>query len=230
MENLNRLILLIALYIPLFSQVFAAQADSSSLEFTCITWGEFPVEELYYKDGKSYEPIKFRNGKRSQGHSLKEAEVFELYVPEVNDVGKSYYKLVGAKPLVTQSQQLLFIIMPAEVQSRLPLRIISLDDSLEGFPLGSFQFANYTDSGLRIKVRDEVTELESGQTGVAYAQSTEDEGMVPVTFTTFGGELLHFTRFYAHARSRELILIRKPKSSRKALEFKFIPQNVPMSE
>ncbi|WPJ97279.1 hypothetical protein SH580_06105 [Coraliomargarita algicola] len=229
MKNLNRLILLIALCLPLFTQVFAAQleAGASGLKFTCLIWDRLPMQELYYKDGQSYQLITFRKGKRSQDYPLKKSEVFELYVPDVNAASEPSYKLVGATPLVAGTQEMLFIIMSAEAESEMPLSIISLDDSLAGFPPGSFQFSNFTDSALLVKVRNELTELESGQTATVSAQSLDDDGMVPVTFTSLAGELLQFNRFYAHTRSRELVLIRKSKNTRKPLEFKFIPQSVP---
>ncbi|WPJ97280.1 hypothetical protein SH580_06110 [Coraliomargarita algicola] len=207
-----------------------AQSNESGLKFTCLMWDDLPMEDLHYKEGKSYKPITFRKGKRSQEYYFRNASVFELFVPAVNEEGERYFKLVGSSPLVEGTQQILFIVVPLERKPDMPLSILALDDSLEGFPPGSFRFANFTGSKLLVKVRDEVTQLETGKITVTDAQSSEDGGMVPVAFGSPAGELLHFTRIYSHARSREMVFILRSQDLRKKFDFKFVPQNMPKAQ
>lgn len=207
----------------------AAQSNmgTSGVKFTCLLWDELPMDELYYKEGESYEPIEFRKGKRSKEYSLRNTSVFELFVPVVNEDGQRYFKLIGTSPLVEGSSQILFILVPLERQPDMPLSILALDDSIDGFPPGTFRFANFTGSELLVKVRDEVTQLAAGKVTVADSQSSEDGGLVPVALGSPEGELLHFTRIYSHARSREMVFILKSKNPRKKFDFKFVPQNIP---
>ncbi|MEP2774489.1 MAG: hypothetical protein ABJQ29_15315 [Luteolibacter sp.] len=209
-----------------------AQEESKKLgvTFTCLLLEELPVEQIFYKEGKSYLPLEFKKGKRSEAYSLRSNKVFELYVSEVNEDGDSFFKPVGSSALVAGSRKILFIIAPGNSESGLPLRIIGLDDSLEGFPPGSFRFVNFTDTELLVKVRDKVTRLESGEITVADSESSEDGGLVPVTFGNSKGETLHFTRLYSHSRSREMVFIGKSKDPKRKFQFMFVPQNVPDRE
>jgi len=213
----------------------AAQSETEPVKkpamvFTCVALSQLPVQKLYYKNGTSYLPVELRDKKRSPSYPLGKAAGFALYMPAQTEQGGTDYKVAGTTPLPAPSSSTLFILMPGAPPSGLPLRIIALDDSLEGFPAGSFRFANFSASGLLVKVKDKVTKLEANTIAVTDSCSPADGGLVPLYIGNLQSELRYFTRLYAHPRSREIIFIGKSNTPGKKFEFLFIPQNVPVAE
>ena len=58
------------------------------------------------------------------------------------------YTLVGQSKLLPGISPILFILIPSQGEEDFKIRILALDDSLEGFPAGSFRFANFSTADL----------------------------------------------------------------------------------
>lgn len=207
-------------------------SQSHGTNFTCLVMGELPEEipmdEIFYKEGASYVPIELKRGKRSQKYPLKKAKNFQLYISDDSVKEGDPFKAVGGSRLVEGSKEMLFLIMPVESKEGLPLSVFGVDDSLKGFPPGTFRFVNFTKSGLLVKVKEKITKLPSSEITVVSSQSNSDGGLVPVMFGSLKGEMLHFTRIYSHPRTREMVFIGPTADPQRKFEFKFVPQNIPV--
>jgi hypothetical protein len=125
------------------------QEKKQGIQFSCMLWNGPLPEKIYYQDGKDYREVVPYTSSRSLPHWLEKSKEFRLFTrKEVDQVdgkeAKLVYSLVGQSKLMGDISPVLFILFPTSDEQGLKIRILALDDSLNGFPPGSFRFANFS--------------------------------------------------------------------------------------
>lgn len=197
------------------------------VEFSCLVWDSLATPEIFYRDGKSYFPLTFSPGNRSQLYPLKESMDLELYVKEVGEDGVATYKLVGKAPLVGGTRRMLFIIDPAPEAADLPLVIFGFDDSLDVFPPGTFRFANFTAALLQVKFGGQTTKLPARELSVVKSNAPKNGGFLPFVIGDASGKVVFETRLFGQPSGRDMVFIGPPAKPGGPPRVKFLTQIIP---
>ena len=211
---------------PVFLRAQPAPAKPA-VEFSCLVWEPLPLPAVYYRDGKSYLPLEFSPGSRSQLYPLKEGTDLELSVKEVGADGAATYKLVGKAPLVAGTRRMLFIIDPAPEPADLPLAIFGVDDGLDVFPPGTFRFANFTAAPLQVKFGGQTTKLPARAISVVKSDVPENGGFLPFLIGDANGKTVFETRLFGQPTGRDMVFIAPPAKPAGRLSVKLLPQIIP---
>lgn len=211
---------------PVFLCAQPAPAKAA-VEFSCLVWDSLALPEVFYRDGKSYFPLKFSLGNRSQLYPLEENTDLELYVQEVGADGVETYKLVGRAPLVAGTRRMLFIVDPAPKPADLPLVIFGVDDGLDVFPPGTFRFANFTAALLQVKFSGQTTKLPAREISVVKSNAPKDGGFLPFVIGDANGKVVFETRLFAQPSGRDMVFISPPAKPGGPPRVKFLTQIIP---
>lgn len=205
------------------------QREPAKVAFTCLLW-EGPLDEqLFYRDGASFLPVKPAQKTRSAVCLLEQSSAFALYVkaqghePGAGGEGALYH-LVGRCPLLPGTGQILFILFQEESGAGLQLRIHALDDSQENFPAGTFHLVNFSEESLQVTLAETAGQLLPQAALVVASGVTRAGGMVPFTITNEQDERIFETRFFAQERAREIVFISSPSAAGKRPKVRFLPQ------
>jgi hypothetical protein len=179
--------------------------------FSCMYWDGTPPEELFYKDGKSFLPIKFYHSKRSERYKLKTEEIFTLYrkLPEVKE-GEEPYAPVARAPVKKGATCVLFLVFKTETEPAFKARIMSVDDSLAAFPSGTFRFVNFSNQPLIVKFDDTVKQLSPGKVELMKFRMPEDGGYLPFLIGNADGKSIYENRLFAQPGGRKMVFIIPP--------------------
>lgn len=211
------------LHVPVWSQP-VEEPLSEELQFSCIFWEGKPSEDLYYRDGETFHLLKFRTAKRSRSFDLNRSEFFELYRKAVAPVeGMPPYDLLSRSRIPT-TEQVLFVVIPLERDGRIQYRIISMDDSVQAFPPGTFRFVNFSSEDLLIKCGEEIEKVLARNMCVIRPDDATDARFVPFHIGNSQGKELYGTRIYGQPSGRELIFIIPPAKEGGIPRLKFISQ------
>jgi hypothetical protein len=202
-----------------------AQASGKpAVEFCCVVWEPLPMSAVFYRDGKSYLPLEFSPGSRSQRYPLKEAGPLELYEKAVGADGASTYKLVGKAALVAGARQMLFLIDPVPNATGLPLRLFGVNDALDVFPTGTIRFFNFSTTALQVKLGEQVSKLPAGEMSVVTTNVAKNGGFIPFLIGNPQGETVFETRLFSQPTGRDMVFIGAPAQPGGRALVKVLPQ------
>lgn len=224
---------LVLMWACLASVVCAQQQEKKKgVQFSCMLWeGPLP-QKIYYQDGEGYREVVPYTSSRSLPHWLEKSKEFRLYTmtqPEANG-GKEQepvYTLVGQSKLLPGISPILFILIPSQGEEGFKIRIMALDDSLDGFPAGSFRFANFSAADLMVKFAGAIKKIPARGMTIMKSQIGKNGGMVPFLIGNQNGEKVFETRLFAQASGREIVFIGPPKKEGGLPSVRFLPQLLP---
>ena len=230
MKNPSLLRLLFALFS--FALPVALQAKdespghSGSIQFSCAVWEKLSYPELFYRDGKSYLPLEFFPGNRSQLYPLKDGNALELYEKVTAEDGEVTYQLVGKAPLVAGARRMLFLVDPVANASRLPLKLYGVNDALDVFPPGTMRFFNFSPTELQVKFAGQVSKLTAGGMSLVKSNVSEKGGFIPFLIGDPNGEVVFETRLFSQPSGRDMVFIGAPAQPGGRVLVKVLPQLV----
>ena len=228
MKNPSLLRLLFALFS--FALPVALQAKdespghSGSIQFSCAVWEKLSYPELFYRDGKSYLPLEFFPGNRSQLYPLKDGNALELYEKVTTEDGEVTYQLVGKAPLVAGARRMLFLVDPVANASRLPLKLYGVNDALDVFPPGTMRFFNFSPTELQVKFAGQVSKLTAGGMSLVKSNVSEKGGFIPFLIGDPKGAVVFETRLFSQPTGRDMVFISPPAQPGGRVLVKVLPQ------
>ena len=217
-----------------FATVVCAQQQEKKkgVQFSCMLWeGPLP-QKIYYQDGEDYREVIPFTSHRSLPHWLEKSKEFRLFTmtqPQAKD-GKEQepvYTLVGQSKLLPGISPILFLLIPSQGEEDFKIRIMALDDSLEGFPAGSFRFANFSTADLMVKFAGSIKKIPAREMTIMKSKIGKNGGMVPFLIGNENGEKVFETRLFAQASGREIVFIGPPKEEGGLPSVRFLPQLLP---
>ena len=232
MERL-RCVLLLLVGSLLCGQVQAQeQEEKKGIQFSCMLWNGPLPEKIYYQDGEDYREVVPYTSSRSLPHWLEKSKEFRLFTrKEVEQTEEKevdfVYTLIGQSKLMGNVSPVLFILFPSMGEKGLQIRILALDDSLNGFPAGSFRFANFSTSELFVKFAGAVKKIPSKEITLMKSGIGKEGGMVPFLIGDGEGNKVFETRLFAQASGREIVFIGPPKEEGGLPSVRFLPQLLP---
>lgn len=198
------------------------------ITFSCVIWKKLSFPELYYKQGKDYIELELLPNNRSDVYRLKGMSALELYVPDVDEAGRPVYKLVAQSPLQPNVRRLLFFIVESNSTTGLPLRVLGIDDSMKGFPLGHTRFVNMSTLSLKVGFGGEVTDLAAKSMCTVESNVSKNGGLMPFLVTDEKGNKVYQTRLMSQPRGRDMVFILPPNRPKGRVGVKFLPQVIPV--
>ena len=210
------------------------QVKKRGVQFSCMLWeGPLP-EKIYYQDGEEYREVQPYTTSRSLPHQLEKSTQFRLFTMEEVEKGNGkepelVYTLVGQAALLPGVQRILFILFPTvdESSKALNIRIMALDDTLKGFPPGSFRFVNFSGSDLIVKFAGILKKIPAQQITIMESKIGKLGGLVPFLLGNNEGKKIFETRLFAQASGREIVFIGKAKEEGGLPKVRFLPQLLP---
>jgi hypothetical protein len=210
------------------------QEKKQGIQFSCMLWNGPLPEKIYYQDGEDYREVVPYTSSRSLPHWLEKSKEFRLFTRKEVDQedgkeGKVVYSLVGQAAMLPGVERILFILFPTkdEASEALEIRILALDDSLNGFPPGSFRFANFSASELFVKFAGVVKKIPSKEITLMKSGIGKQGGLVPFLIGDGEGNKVFETRLFAQASGREIVFIGPPKEVGGLPSVRFLPQLLP---
>ena len=232
MKKLKRVLWLLAACL-LCEHVHAQQQDEKKgIQFSCMLWSGPLPEKIYYQDGEDYREIIAYTSSRSRPHWLEKSKEFSLFSRNEIEQGEGkearlVYTLVGQSKLLGDISPVLFILFPSMGEKGLQIRILALDDSLNGFPAGSFRFANFSSNELFVKFAGAVKKIPSKEITLMKSGIGQQGGLVPFLIGNEEGQKVFETRLFAQASGREIVFIGPPKEAGGLPSVRFLPQLLP---
>ena len=196
----------------------------TTVEFCGVVWEPLPITAVFYRDGKSYLPLEFFPGNRSQLYPLKEGNALELFEKVTAADGEPTYKLVGKAPLVAGARRMLFLIDPVANASGLPLRLYGVNDALDVFPPGSIRFFNFSPAGLQVKFAGQSSKLPAGGMTLVTSNVAEKGGFIPFLIGDPKGAVVFETRLFSQPSGRDMVFIGAPAQPGGRVPVKVLPQ------
>ena len=218
----------------LFSDPSSAQEAEKKrgVQFSCMLWNGPLTEKIYYQDGDDYREVVPYTSHRSLPHWLEKSKEFRLFTRQEVEQGdgkeaKLVYTLVGQSKLLGGASPVLFILFPTSNEQGLKIRILALDDSLDGFPPGSFRFANFSSTSLLVKFAGKVKKIPAREITLMKSGIGARGGLVPFLIGNEKGRKVFETRLFAQASGREIVFIGPPKEAGGLPTVRFLPQLLP---
>jgi hypothetical protein len=197
---------------------------SGSIQFSCAVWEKLSYPELFYRDGKSYLPLEFFPGNRSQLYPLKDGNALELYEKVTAEDGEVTYQLVGKAPLVAGARRMLFLVDPVANASRLPLKLYGVNDALDVFPPGTMRFFNFSPTELQVKFAGQVSKLTAGGMSLVKSNVSKKGGFIPFLIGDPKGGVIFETRLFSQPTGRDMVFISAPAQPGGRVLVKVLPQ------
>jgi hypothetical protein len=199
-------------------------AAKPTVEFCGVVWEPLPIPAVFYRDGKSFLPLEFFPGSRSQLYPLKEGNALELFEKVTAADGAVTYKLVGKAPLVAGARRMLFLVNPAPKTARLPLRLYGVNDALDAFPPGTIRFFNFSTAELQVKFAGQVSKLPAGRMSLVKSNVSENGGFIPFLIGDPKGKVIFETRLFSQPTGRDMVFISAPAQPGGRVLVKVLPQ------
>ena len=201
------------------------QDKQRGIQFSCMLWDGPLTEKIYYRDGDTFNHVVPFTGSRSLPHILEKSKEFALYVENKEAKEKELpYKLVGKAALLPGVKQILFILFLKQTEGELEIRILALDDSLNGFPAGTFRFANFSKSELLVKFAGATKKIPSREMTIMKSGVKKEGGVIPFLIGNEQGKKIFETRLFAQLNGREIVFIGPPKKEGGLPSVRFLPQ------
>ncbi len=208
------------------AQTESRKAKHSSYKITCLYWEGMPSEDLYYREGRSFHRLKFKQAQRSSEISLRGMKEFELYrkvaQPQPDELP---YELLS-RCTIPNAPEILFIIIPYERQEALMYHVYAMDDTLASFPRGSFRFVNYTTENIQVKCGAQTQQIAPLGLWCMASVDSPEGGFVPFILGDSNGKIIYGTRIFGQPSGRELVFIIPPLKKGGTPRVKFISQLV----
>ena len=196
----------------------------TAVEFCCVIWEPLPITAVFYRDGKSFLPLEFFPGNRSQLYPLKQGNALELFEKVTAADGEPTYKLVGKAPLVTGARRMLFLVDHVANASGLPLRLYGVNDALDVFPPGTIRFFNFSPTELQVKFAGQASKLPAGEMSLVKSNVSENGGFIPFLIANPKGEMIFETRLFSQPSGRDMVFIGAPALPGRRVPVKVLPQ------
>lgn len=193
-------------------------------QFSCVVWKDLPYPELLYRQGEEFLPLELLPRQRSQMYPLKGQEALELYVVSDKPDGKPGHELVGKAALRPGTGRMLFMIQESADKAALPLTVYGLDDSLKGFPMGSFRFLNFTKIPLQVEIAGITDKLPPQRDKVVTPDIPKLGGFLPFFIKDAQGNIGFQTRLFGQPRGRKMVIIVPPKNESENLAVLFLTE------
>jgi hypothetical protein len=205
------------------------QENSSPVntEFSCVIWKKLPYDEIYYRQGAEYLPLKLLANNRSQLYPLKGMEALELHIPGLDEKGRPIYTLVGKGTFPLNANRVIFFIVQRE-KALLPLGLLGIDDSLEGFPPGTTRFVNMSNLSLKVGFGSSVTNLKPRAMATVESKAPSDGGFMPFLVTDENGKRVFETRLMSQPNGRDMVFILPSDRVGRPISLRFVPQVIPL--
>ena len=205
------------------------QEKKPGIGFSCLLWqGPLP-EKIYYQDGEDYREVIPFTGSRSLPHRLEKSQEFRLFTKieaEAEDE-EPVYTLVGQSKLLPSVSPILFILFPSTSEEGFKIKILALDDSLKGFPPGSFRFANFSTADLLVKFAGNIKQIPAREITMMKSGIGKEGGLVPFLLGNYEKKIVFETRLFAQQTGREIVFIGPPKEAGGLPSVRFLPQLLP---
>ena len=204
------------------SEAVQEEDKEMRVSFTAIEISKLPYEKVYYRNGKEFIEIQWRNGMRTFAYSLSKAKAFEVFI-EHNDP-ENPYKLVGKAPLVAGTNKMLYFFAPNATpqEGELPIRLYGIDDSESAFPESSYRFINFVKVPLVVDFDKKKRFLiKPGKPIVHKLNLSKGGEFTPFVLRDTKGKVLGGTRLFSHANNREMVLIFPPKKGSRRMDIRF---------
>ena len=210
------------------------QEKKQGIQFSCMLWNGPLPEKIYYQDGKDYREVVPYTSSRSLPHWLEKSKKFRLFTRKEVDQedgkeAKLVYSLVGQTALLPGVQRILFILFPTkdEASEALEIGIMALDDTLKGFPPGSFRFVNFSGGDLMVKFAGVIKKIPAQEITMMQSKIGKLGGLAPFILGNNEGQKVFETRLFAQPNGREIVFIGKPKEVGGLPKVRFLPQLLP---
>ncbi|WOO39723.1 hypothetical protein [Rubellicoccus peritrichatus] len=195
----------IAFHMP--SVVMAAAEENIQAAFSCVSW-EKPIKGLVYvRSNGEMVPLRIHNKKRSVEIDYHGSNPIIFYRKNPSADAEGDYQPIAQVLLRESYEQPLFFFLGKEGA----YSIVTMEDSFESYPTGSYRFYNFTERDLVAKLGDETLSLAPQE--AAYLEKPFSSSMeYPVAFVVRDSDGVRplYTNMWAHAeRFRYLILISK---------------------
>ncbi len=189
--------------------------------FTAIALSSLPYEHLYYRNGKEFIEIEWRNGRKTKPYSLSKAKALEVYID--HDDPEKPYLLVGKASLVPGTKKMLYFFLERgkKKERQLPLSLYGIDDSETAFPDGSFRFINFIRVPLEIEFNNKRFLVKPNKPTVKKLNLSKAGGFTPFVVRDTQGKVLGGTRLFSHATNRKMVLIFPPKKGKKRMDIRY---------
>lgn len=196
--------------------------------FSCVIWDDLEFKEVYYKKGKEMVLLEFKNGRRSIFYPMDSDGKFELFtkVPALSNDGEEELKLIGKTTYQPGSKRMLFMIVKGGAKSKLPLAIRGIDDSLETFPTGTFRFANFTNTRMKVSFGNVVKNLRPREIEVYKFIMPKNGGLMSMIVSDNKGKPVFGRRLFGQPRDRSLVLITPSPTLKGQLSIKILSEIV----
>jgi hypothetical protein len=212
--------------LQIFLPMAQAQEKSSlvNTEFSCVIWKKLPYDELYYRQGAEYFPLALLANNRSQLYPLKGMEALELYIPALDEKGQPIYTLVGKGTFPLSANRIIFFIVQRGGEALLPLGLLGIDDSLEGFPPGTTRFVNMSNLSLKVGFGSGVTNMKPRAMTTIESKAPSDGGFMPFLVTDENGKRVFETRLMSQPNGRDMVFILPSDRVGRPISLRFVPQ------
>ena len=202
--------------------------SKSGRKCTLLMLEDLELSDVFYKDGRTLQPLNQQKNVRSLPFFLKPTEQnFDLLIvnPKAGEPDQPSHILVGRAPLVGKPKAVMLLVAK-NPEGDLPLKIGVLDDTLRGFPVSTVRYANFSSQPLYVKIGEKVTKLKQGVFTDIKVKAEEGGGYLYATYADQKARKLDHKRMYMHSRARKIIVLTDPTRKGRKLGYTFIPQNI----
>ena len=200
----------------------------SAIEFSCVSWEQISISEIFYRERSEYIELECRPKVRSQLYSLKGGhEALELYTKGFDEDGKPIFKLIAQAPIAVGTSRMLFFIQESKQAEGLPLSMFGIDDSLAVFPMGSFRFVNTTQVPLQVLFPNIRGALPAMGMIVLTPKIPKLGGFIPLYVTEMEKNVVFETRLFGQPRGRKMVFIQAPDKPGGRVRVRFLPEIIP---
>lgn len=203
------------------SEVAQDEGKEMRVSFTAIALNQIPYDKVYYRHGKEFIEIQWRNGMRTFPYSLSKAKSLEVYID--HDDPENPYKLIGKAPLVSGTSKMLYFFAhnATSQEGQLPVSLYGIDDSERAFPESSYRFINFTSVPLVVDFNKRRFYVKPGKPTVQKVKLSKLGAFTPFVVRDSKGKILGGTRLFSHAANREMVLIFQPKKGEKRMDIRY---------
>lgn len=203
------------------SEVAQDEGKEMRVSFSAIALNQIPYDKVYYRHGKEFIEIQWRNGMRTFPYSLSKAKALEVYIDH-NDP-ENPFKLIGKAPLVSNTSKMLYFFAhnATPQEGGLPVSLYGIDDSERAFPESSYRFINFTSVPLIVDFNKKRFHVKPGKPTVKKVNLSKLGEFTPFVVRDSKGKVLGGTRLFSHATNREMVLIFQPKKSSKRMDIRY---------
>ena len=219
---LNCGILLCFLMVATISASEEETPESTSIEFSCISWQALGGQAVYFQDGENYVPLDLKRGRRSHRVKATQADTLRLFV-RGGEAGSEYAELASLG--LPESEGSLLLLLNKERNGEVRDALVDLvPDPAEQFPRGGVVFTNLSDDVLEVLLADEVLSVRPAES-VETAKSIPDAGgFIPLQLKDASGQMVLETRIYGQPAKCKMVFIYPPKIDGHKYSVKFITE------